>query len=84
MNPTLPTYVLYILQGQRSNAQVLIFVLNSLREAEFFIELYRRPHSLSRDKQYDLVFFLTYNGFLNYKVFTQNGRYSSIQVTLQF
>ena len=42
MNPTLPTYFLHILQGQRSNAQVLIFVLNSLREAEFFIEFQRR------------------------------------------
>ena len=46
MNPTLPTYFLHILQGQRSNAQVLIFVLNSLREAEFFIEFGRRSHHL--------------------------------------
>ena len=38
MNLTLPTYFLHILQGQRFNAQVLIFVLNSLREAEFFIQ----------------------------------------------
>ena len=37
MNPTLPTYFLHILKEQRSAAQVLIFVLNSLREAEFFI-----------------------------------------------
>ena len=36
MNPTLTTYFLQILKGQQSNAQVLIFVLNSLREAEFF------------------------------------------------
>ena len=44
-----------------------------------------KKDSLSRDKQYDLVFFLMYNRFLNYKLFPQNGRYhSSIQVTLQF
>ena len=53
MNPTLPTYFLHILQGQYSgincssiNVQVLIFVLNSLREAEFFIEFGRRSHNL--------------------------------------
>ena len=46
MNPTLPTYFLHILQGQRSAAQLLIFVLNSLREAEFFIEFGRRFHNL--------------------------------------
>ena len=46
MNPTLPTCFLHILQGQRSNAQLLIFVLNSLREAEFFIEFGRRSHHL--------------------------------------
>ena len=76
MNPTLPTYFLHILQGWWSNAQGLIFVLNSFREVEFFLEFARRSHnlgvrkdSLSRDKQYDLVFFLTYNHFLNYKVF---------------
>ena len=36
MNPTLPTYFLHILQGWGSNAQGLIFVLNSFREVEFF------------------------------------------------
>ena len=41
-----PTYFLHILQGQRSNAQVLIFVLNSLRQAEFFIEFGRRSRNL--------------------------------------
>ena len=41
-----PTYFLQTLQGQRSAAQVLILVLNSLREAEFFIELGRRSHNL--------------------------------------
>ena len=46
MNPTLETYFLHILQGQRSNAKALIFVLNSLREAEFFIEFGRRSHNL--------------------------------------
>ena len=76
MNPTLPTYFLHILQGQRSNAQVLIFVFNSLRKAEFFIEFGRGSHNLGARKE---------RLFLNYKVFPQNGRYhSSIQVTLQF
>ena len=46
MNPTLPTYFLHILQGQRSNSQVLILVLNSLRKAEFFTEFGRRFHNL--------------------------------------
>ena len=46
MNSTLSTYFLQILQGQRSNAQVLIFVLNSLTEAEFFIEFGRGSHNL--------------------------------------
>ena len=46
MNPTLPTYFLHILHGQRSNAQLLMFVLNSVREAEFFIEFGRRSHNL--------------------------------------
>ena len=44
-----------------------------------------KKDSLSRDKQYDIVFFLMYNCFLNYKVFPQIGIYhSSVQVTLQF
>ena len=44
-----------------------------------------KKDSLSRDKQYGLVFFLMYNHFLNYKVLPQNGTYhSSIQVKLQF
>ena len=51
MNPTLPTYFLHILQGQPSNAQVLIFVLNSLREAEFFIEFGKRSHNLGARKE---------------------------------
>ena len=38
-------YFLHILQGQRSNVQVLIFVFNFLREAEFFIEFGRRSHN---------------------------------------
>ena len=41
MNLTLPTYFLHILQGQGSNDQVLVFVFNSFREAEFFIEFVR-------------------------------------------
>ena len=36
-----PNILLDILQGQPSNAQVLIVGLNSLREAEFFIEFGR-------------------------------------------
>ena len=92
MNLTLPTYFLYILLGQQLNAPVLIFPLNSLREVEFFNELGKRSHnlkarkdSLSRGKQYDLLFFLMYNRFLNYKVFPQNERYHfSIQVILLF
>ena len=51
MNPTLPTYFLPILQGQRSSAQVSIFVLKSLREAEFFIEFGRRSHNLGARKE---------------------------------
>ena len=50
MKPTLTAYFLNILQGQRSVAQVLTFVLN-LEQGE--------KYSLSRDKQYDFVFFLT-------------------------
>ena len=46
MKPTLPTYFLHILQGQHSNAEVIIFVLNSLRQAEFFIEFGRKSHNL--------------------------------------
>ena len=46
MNPTLPTNFLHILQGHRSNAQVLIFVLNSLRVAKIFIEFGIRSHNL--------------------------------------
>ena len=84
---------MHILQEQWPAAQLLIFVFNSLREAEFFIELVEDPahgergkkDSLSLDKQYDLAFFLIYNSLLNYKAFSQNGRYhSSIQVTHQF
>ena len=37
---------MHVVQGQQSNAQVLIFVLNSLRETEFFIEFGRRSHNL--------------------------------------
>ena len=47
MNPTLPTYFLHILQGQRSNGQELIFVLNPLREAEFFVQFGRISHNLA-------------------------------------
>ena len=46
MNPTLPTYFFQFLQGRPLNAQVLNFVSNSLREAEFFIEFGRRSHNL--------------------------------------
>ena len=47
MNPTLPTYF-----RLRSVAQVLIFVLNYLREAEFLIEFGRRSHYLgARDER---------------------------------
>ena len=41
-----PNIFFAYLQGKRSNAQVLFFVLNSLREAEFFIEFGRRSHNL--------------------------------------
>ena len=41
MNPTLPTYFFHILQGQVLTFVLLTFVLNSLREAEFFIEFQR-------------------------------------------
>ena len=39
MNPTLPTNFLHTLQGQQEAAQVLIFVLNSLREENFLLSL---------------------------------------------
>ena len=64
MNPTLTTYFLQILKGQQSNAQVLIFVLNSLRDAEFFIWEQGKKNRLLHDKKYDLVFFLMYNSLL--------------------
>ena len=51
MNPTLPKYFLLILQGQQSNAQVLIFLLNSLREEKFFIEFSRKSHNLGTRKE---------------------------------
>ena len=51
MDPTLPTYFLHVLQAQRSNALVLIFVLNSLREVEFFIEFGRRSHNLGATEE---------------------------------
>ena len=65
MNPTLPTYS-SIFYKDRSNAQRLIFVLNSLREAEFFVEFVEgltiweqgKRDSLDRDKEYDIVFIL--------------------------
>ena len=65
MNPTLPTYS-FIFYKDRSNAQRLIFVLNSLREAEFFVEFVEdltiweqgKRDSLDRDKEYDIVFIL--------------------------
>ena len=41
-----PNIFFAYLQGQRSNAQVLIFVLNSLRKAEFFTEFGERSHHL--------------------------------------
>ena len=93
MNPTLSTYLLHILQGQETAVQVLIFVLNSLRDVEFLLRSVGDPtiweqgkkDSLSRGKQYDLVSFLMFICFLNYMVFPQNGRYySSLQATLQF
>ena len=51
MNPTHPAYFLHILHGQRSNAQVLIFVLNSLREVEFFIEFGTGSNNLGARKE---------------------------------
>ena len=65
MNPTLPTYSC-IFYKDRSNAQRLIFLLNSLREAEFSVEFVEdltiweqgKRDSLSRDKEYDIVFIL--------------------------
>ena len=38
MNSTLPIYFLHILQGQRSNAQVLTFVLNSSSERLMYVQ----------------------------------------------
>ena len=46
-----PNILLDILQGQPSNAQVLIVVLNSLREAEFFIEFGRRSYNFGARKE---------------------------------
>ena len=46
MNPTLPTYLYHSMQGQWSAVQVLIWVLNSLRDAESFMEFSRRSHNL--------------------------------------
>ena len=92
MNPALSTYFLHIRQGQQSNAQALVFVLIPWEKQNFLLSLVEDPtiweqgkkDSLSRDKQYDLVFFPMYNWLLNYKVFPQNGRYHlSIQVILQ-
>ena len=45
----------------------------------------KRIKNLSSDKQYDLVFFLMHNSFLDYQVFPQNDIYhSSIQATPHF
>ena len=65
---TLPTYFLYILQEQWLIAQVLIFVLNSLRDTKL-VEVPRiygqgKKDCLNLDNHYDLVFFLMYNCFL--------------------
>ena len=46
-----PNIFLHILQGQRSAAQVLIFALNSFKEAEVFIELGRRSHNLGATEE---------------------------------
>ena len=46
MNPALPTYFLQILQEQWSAVQVLIFVLNSSRDVEFFSDFDRRSRNL--------------------------------------
>ena len=46
-----PNILLDILQGQPSNAEVLIVVLNSLREAEFFIEFGRRSYNFGARKE---------------------------------
>ena len=43
---TLPTYFLYILQEQWLSDQVLIFVLNSLRDTKFFVEFSRNSQNL--------------------------------------
>ena len=46
-----PNILLDILQGQLSNAQVLIVGLNSLSEAEFFIEFGRRSYNFGARKE---------------------------------
>ena len=51
MSPTLPTYFLHILQGRWSNDQVLIFVLSSLGEAEFFIDFGGKYKNLGARKE---------------------------------
>ena len=51
MSPTLPIYFLYILQGRWSNDQVLIFVLSSLGEAEFFIDFGGKYKNLGARKE---------------------------------
>ena len=93
MNPTVSTYFLHCPLGQWSANPVLIFVLNSLRDAEIFMEFGRKSHnlregnrnSLSRDKQNKRFLSNVYNSFLNYKIFPENGRYHlSVQATLPF
>ena len=55
MNLTLTTY-LHILQGQWSAVQVLIFILNSLRDVEFFMEFGERCHNLgTREDMEDII-----------------------------
>ena len=51
MSPTLPIYFLYILPGRWSNDQVLIFVLSSLGEAEFFTDFGGKYKNLGARKE---------------------------------
>ena len=46
MHPILPIYYLHILQGQWSAFQVLVLVLNSLRDTQYFFEFNGRSHKL--------------------------------------
>ena len=93
MNPTLPTYFSGSLQGKQP-ADFLFsirwekqnFLLSLVDDATIWGQGNKDTlTSSSRNKQYDLVFFLMYRCFLNYNAIPQNTRYhSSIHATLQF